>query len=143
MNPGMPEPPYYEIVYQSTTDLYRVRLSISLQQYLGVYEEFDEDENRWYVWTRKQLHGSIARAQEQAESYRGDVLNAQSLERMGATYQDTLRLWCKGANPVPDDLYDAYERYDANEDLAFLYGELSLLHAYLNDALSHAKIDRT
>jgi len=130
----------FEFFPQEFTGTMKVRLGISLQQWLGCYPEPDpeipesfEDENRTFLWSADALQ----KMQDVADTKRAELLedaeNYRALQRMGATYKDVHRITCRKNGFKYDDSGITDNLYDPNEDFAFLYYYIGCLSAFIDE----------
>lgn len=116
---------------------FHVQLSISLQMELGEYVEpipgvpdTYESEERVYLVTPEELQHWCTKARRYAGKYLGSVHDDLALEHLKATYRDVHRI-ITHEEPIPEI---STSRYEADEDLMFLYGRLHVLHKFIFEA---------
>jgi hypothetical protein len=113
---------------------YVTELDISTQMWLELYTEpvpgdpsTWEDEHKLFSKTKAEWEVISAKAELRVHLLRRDVERCIQNEDNGLTYREvTSLLTGEEAHPLITD-----NKYDAAEDLMFLYSQLSLLYAFI------------
>lgn len=118
-----------------------VRLSVNVQMYVGLYIEPEidkpetyEDEHKRFVLTKFELSRCIDKLVLKAKEFQQSVSHSILLERAGFTYAEVHKL-TTGEEPGPKGIIvPSDNKYQADEDLSFMYTELGTIWTFINQA---------
>jgi hypothetical protein len=112
---------------------FAVELSICMQHNLDVYVEpvvgkpsTYENEHKRYFYTRDRLEDLIETAEDRARDYLDTVFRCKGYEAAGLTYKQM-----SVANGGTPNKLVTDNKYTADEDLTFLYGQLQILYDFI------------